>query len=190
MAEQANDAPVIMGSLTRDAYLADDEAKNPPAASWLVVKEKDDDLEGKPNAYTGSWDMLLPDQANAGLGQSNVFTASDEDARGQIFWSLRGEDADQFVRSQTEFRDLTGLKGPDEPIAIRFKDAPDYENPTDANRDGYYKVTVVATDSAGAEDTRDLTVWVYNVEEAGEATLSTPQPLIGQPITADVKRSR
>ena len=89
MAEQANDAPVIMGSLTREAYLADDEAKNPPAASWLVVKEKDDDLEGKPNAYTGSWDMLLPDQANAGLGQSNVFTASDEDARGQIFWSLR-----------------------------------------------------------------------------------------------------
>ena len=90
------------------------------------------------------------------------------------------------MRSQTEFRDLTGLKGPDEPIAIRFKDAPDYENPTDTNRDGYYKVTVVATDSAGAEDTRDLTVWVYNVEEAGEATLSTPQPLIGQPITADV----
>ena len=59
-------------------------------------------------AYTGQPGMPLPDQSNAGLGADNVFTAADEDARGQIFWSLRGEDADQFVRSQTEFRNLLG----------------------------------------------------------------------------------
>ena len=65
-----------------------------------------------------------------GLGASNVFTASDEDARGQIFWSVRGEDADDFVLSSTGIV-LTGYTGPDEPTALRFVTAPDYENPTD-----------------------------------------------------------
>ena len=87
-----------------------------------------------------------------GLGASNVFTASDEDARGQIFWTLRGDDADDFVISSTGIV-LTGFRGPDEPTALRFASAPDYENPTDANMDSVYKVTIVATDSSGAEDT-------------------------------------
>ena len=79
-----------------------------------------------------------------GLGASNVFTAGDQDARGQIFWTLRGEDHDDFVLSQTGLV-LTGYTGPDEPTALRFVNAPDYENPTDENMDSVYKVTMVAT---------------------------------------------
>ena len=114
----------------------------------ITVLEKDDDDD----IYTGLPGMPLPGETGVGLGADNVYTASDEDARGQIFWSLSGEDADDFVRSSTELGNLTGLTGPDEPIAIRFASPPDYENPTDANGDSVYKVTLVATDSAGAAD--------------------------------------
>ena len=188
-----NDAPKIMGSLTSAQYTANDAAetagtaipnKTPAAPPELRVDEKDDDdlmpKDGKPD-YTGGPDMNVTSR----LGDKNVFIASDEDARGQIFWDLRGDDADDFVVSSTGI-DLTGFTGPDEPIAVRFKDAPDYENPTDSNADSVYKVTLVARDSAGAEDTRALTVFVDGVNEAGEATLSTEQPLIGQAVTAEV----
>ena len=65
----------------------------------------------------------------------------------------------------------TGLRGPDEPIALRFKSPPDYENPTDSNMDSVYKVTLVATDSKGASDSRAITVFVQNVYEKGKVTL-------------------
>ena len=67
-----------------------------------------------------------------------------------------------------------------------FDESPDYENPTDDNEDSVYKVTVVATDSAGAEDARDVIVFVDNVNEAGEVTLSATQPLVGEVLTAKV----
>ena len=47
--------------------------------------------------------------------------------------------------------------------ALRFAVAPDYEAPTDANRDNIYTVTVVATDARGATDTQELTVSVVDV---------------------------
>ena len=34
-----------------------------------------------------------------------------------------------------------------EPRYLNFKRRPDYENPTDANRDNVYEVTIVATDT-------------------------------------------
>ena len=40
--------------------------------------------------------------------------------------------------------DLGGLF---EPRYLNFKEAPDFENPTDANRDNVYEVTIVATDT-------------------------------------------
>ena len=185
-----NDAPVIMGSLTSAQYEANEDGTADPlnvvpaASTELRVTEKDDDDEnddGKPD-YTGQPDMKIESY----LGDNNLFVASDEDARGQIFWELRGEDADDFVVSSTGIQDLTGFRGPDEPIAVRFASPPDYENPTDANSDSVYKVTLVARDSAGAEHERDLTVFVDNIEEAGEVTLSTDQPLIGEAVTATV----
>ena len=101
----------------------------------------------------------------------NVFTASDEDARGQIFWSLRGEDAAQFVRSSTDLREpTTGLTGPDEPIAIRFAEVRQTMRtrrmPTS---DSVYKVDPRGQGQRMALRTlRDLTVFVMNVNEAGD----------------------
>ena len=84
-----------------------------------------------------------------------------QDARGQIFWDLgrrgRGRLCAHLHRSAS--RRLASA-GHDEPIAIRFASPPDYENPTDANSDGVYKVTMVATDSAWRQGTRPLTIFV------------------------------
>lgn len=178
----ANDAPTIMGSLP----VGSTETTVPPAASELRVDEQDSD-----GSYTGAPDMVLLGLAGSGLGEPNVFTAPDNDARGQIFWTLTGEDADDFALSQSSDTPNptgpTGLSGPDEPIALRFKSPPDYENPTDSNMDSVYKVTLVATDSNGAADSRPVTVFVDQVLEQGKVTLDQDQPLIGQPVTAMVE---
>ena len=174
----ANDAPEIMGS-----RVAGNNDPIPDAPSELRVNEhdsddRDDPPDGADAVFTGAPDMMVMHA----LGNRNVFTASDEDTRGQITWSLRGDDMDDFSLSQ---QGLTGIA--DEPIAIRFANDPDFEAPTDANGDNVYKVTLVATDSAGAEDERPLTIFVDNVEEQGKATLSEDQPTIGEMLTARVE---
>ena len=115
------------------------------------------------------------------LGNQNVFTVSDEDERGQQFWDLRGDDADDFALTQggtTSTGTQGSLRGPDEPIALVFVNPPDFEMPTDANGDSVYEVILVARDSAGAESTRPITIFVDNVPEQGMATLSVEQPYI------------
>ena len=98
-------------------------------------------------------------------GDMNVFTADDEDARGQIFWDIKGEDVDDFELTSSSPDPFTGLRGPGEPIALKFKNDPDFENPTDENRDSVYKVTIVARDrfTGGLMDERPLTIFVDNV---------------------------
>ena len=188
-ATDVNDAPKINGSWTADQITAnagtDTGAHVAPGAapSELRVDEKDDDA---PDSYTGSPDMLLPTPTNSGLGNPNVFTASDEDARGQITWSLEGVDEDDFVLTNTSADPTTGLRGPDEPVTLRFAAAPDFENPTDDNKDSVYKVTLVATDSRGATDKRPLTIFVDNVHEMGKVTLTDDQPYTDDPVTASV----
>ena len=76
-------------------------------------------------------------------------------------WQLEGDDAAAF-----------DLSGGFEPRYIQFKEAPDFENPTDANNDNVYEVTLVATDtgpSGAVAGTGRVNVWltVTNVDEAG-----------------------
>ena len=99
-----------------------------------------------------------PDPTN----QQNEYVYEDPDYDDSIArWSLEGDDADAFDHS-----------GRFEPRYLQFKVAPDYENPTDMNRDNVYEVTLVATDTnplgTGA-GIGNLKVWltVTNVEEAG-----------------------
>ena len=96
----------------------------------------------------------------------------------QVKLSLEGDDKDQFELSTPE--------NPGEPQELRFKKSPNFESPTDANQNNAYKVTVVATDKIGLRDTRDLTIEVRNLDEAGEVKFSTIQPGVGQEITASV----
>ena len=88
-AENANDAPTIMGS----HHHAD--APVPAAPSEIRVLEQDSD--GDP--YYGTTDGMMGAAGHAmglpvalELGNQNVFTAPDEDERGQITWTLEGVD--------------------------------------------------------------------------------------------------
>ena len=89
---------------------------------------------------------------------------------GEVVWSLTGHDADHFCI--------------DENRALTFLASPDYENPTDAGRNNRYEVTVIASDSAGNEASRDVTVTVTNVNDDGKVALSSEQPQDGIDLTA------
>ena len=171
-----NDAPNIRNSVASDAGAFGDRS-DPP--SELRVWEK------VGNSYDGTPGMPL----RSVPGGMNVFTADDDDARGQIFWDIKGEDVDDFDLTSSSPDPFTGLRGPGEPIALKFMNDPDFENPTDSNYDSVYKVTIVARDrfTGGLEDERSLTIFVDNVAEDGDASLSEDQPIIGQPVTAKVE---
>ena len=69
-------------------------------------------------------------------------------------WSLSGDDAG-------DFRINSGGM-------LTFRSSPDHENPTDADEDNVYEVTVEAADGT-YDDTHTVTVTVTNVEEAFSA---------------------
>lgn len=63
-----------------------------------------------------------------------------------------GEDADKFqLDPQTR--------------VLKFKETPDYENPTDSNQDNNYIVTIQATDTQGRSVTQTFTISVVNSTE-------------------------
>ena len=69
---------------------------------------------------------------------------------------------------------------------LTFKAKPDYENPTDTNKDNVYEVTVRAADADGYIGTMDVKVSVINKNEDGTVTLSKTQPRVGIAVTASV----
>ena len=105
----------------------------------------------------------------------------------EMEWSLSGTDSSQFEFnsatdcSGTVVRKPTGLE-----TQLCLAAQPDYESPTDGNRDNAYNVTVTVTDSDGNPTSKDVTVTVTNEPEMGEVMLSARQPEVGVPITASV----
>ena len=104
-----------------------------------------------------------PDPTN----QQNEYVYEDPDHLDSIArWNLEGDDAGAFDHS-----------GRFEPRYLQFKEAPDFENPTDMNRDNVYEVTLVATDTdplgTGAGIGK-VNVWliVTNVDEAGKVVFT------------------
>ena len=182
-ATAANDAPVIRGK-----------------EELRVMEQDSDDRDGNgtpDTTYTGAPNMLVNQASNedpndASADNSNVYRASDDDARGDITWSFKQDRNDPEAEDYALFeRSSTNLSGMDEPRAIRFKTPPDFENPQDANRDNVYKVTLVADDRSGGTDQHRISIFVQNQNEQGELTLMASgddptQPVIGEPITAMV----
>ena len=95
-------------------------------------------------------------------------------------WSLEGDDASLFEISN----EAAAANG-----QLSFKNAPDFENPADADMDNVYEVTVKVTDN-GVDNknkmsaTRDVMITVTNADEPGEVTFSSVQPKVGRPFTA------
>ncbi len=108
--------------------------------------------------------------------ESTVATYTATDAEGDaITWSLTGADAAAFSPPS----DATGNS-----FDLSFRSPPNYENPTDANLDTVYEVTVVATDDGmpPLDASYPVTVPLNNVDEEGTVTLSTTTPLVGHPL--------
>ena len=99
-------------------------------------------------------------------GTATIYTFSATDPeRGTVTWSTGGADGDDF----TIVADSRG-RG-----VLTFARPPDFENPTDADRDNVYEVTVVATDDDGHADSVAVTVTVTPQSEGPE--ISGPQSL-------------
>ena len=78
------------------------------------------------------------------------FRATDPE-RGNITWSVTGTDRDDFTISETG--------------VLAFASPPDYESPTDSDRDNVYEVTVVARDDAFNTGTLQITITVINLTD-------------------------
>ena len=97
---------------------------------------------------------------------SESYSASDPEGTSTTFtWSLSGTDSGDFN---------INLDG-----ELTFRNTPNYEDPTDSNRNNEYLVAVVATDEEGLRGLLDVTVTVNDVNEpptiTGEETLSFPE---------------
>ena len=86
-------------------------------------------------------------------------------------WTLGGDDAGDFSISHGG--------------VLTFSPSPNYEDPTDADTDNVYMVTVEADDGTYM-DTHEVTVMVTNVEEDGTVTLSRADPTVDAVLTADL----
>ena len=84
-------------------------------------------------------------------------------------WSVAGPDGSKF----------TAAGGP-------LKAKPDYEAPTDANKDNVYEVTVRAADPEGNIGMKAVKVTVTNGHEDGTVTLSKTQPRVGVAVNASL----
>ena len=94
-------------------------------------------------------------------------------AAGDLTWSLAGTDAEDFAISDGG--------------VLTFASAPDFDNPTDANTDNVYQVTVTASDG-GLTGTLEVTVTVIEVPDADDPpALSGPTVIdYGENGTHDV----
>ena len=96
-----------------------------------------------------------------GIGAVYTFRARDPQGRA-VSWRVTGTDSHAFDISSSG--------------ALTFLSPPDFEHPTDADRDNRYEITVVVTDDQSLTDSVDVTVTVTNDAEGVEPTISTRRP--------------
>ena len=125
--------------------------------------------EGTDDGYTALPDApaIQPTTPGSRTYTRNEYVFEEPDHLDSIAdWQLEGDDAGAF-----------DLSGRFEPRYLQFKEAPDFENPIDANNDNVYEVTLVATDtgpSGAVAGIGKVNVWliVTNVEEEGRVVFT------------------
>ena len=164
-AENVNEDPIVTGR----AELSVEEG----------TTDADDNL-----VYVRLPDAPGLDQPSDPTNQQNEYVYEDPDLLDSIAsWTLEGDDEGAF-----------DVSGRFEPRYLQFKVAPDYENPTDMNRDNVYEVTLVATDTdpleTGAAGIGKVNVWVTvdNVEEMGKVVFTAGETAyLNEMLVAEVQ---
>ncbi len=157
--------------------------------------------------FENATDLLLDQDPTTDTANDALYMAADNDLdddtappAGDIQWELRGDDADkfQFVGGDGTYTDSTAITPADLTATpptfasaaspqLRFRSAPDLENPTDEGGtpgDNVYEITVVAWDEDWEIGSREVTIRVANSDDPGMITLSHITPQVGTPITA------
>ena len=109
-----------------------------------------------------------------------TFSASSEEDRELLTWSLSGPDAGSF-----RIDEPAGVLRFDLPVVSPnlFSPQPDYEAPTDTGTDGAYEVTVEVGDGVTTHSL-DVAVTITDQDEAGTLTLSPTRPRQAELVTA------
>ena len=102
---------------------------------------------------TGSDNRTVSENTTSAI---HTYRATDADLDDTIAWSTSGADGQLFEMSEQG--------------ALSFREAPDYENPRDSDRDNVYELEVVATDSEGLTGELMVTITVTEVNEGPEIT--------------------
>ena len=112
----------------------------------------------EPPTITGS--ATPPDFPENGVRSVATYQATDPEGR-TITWGLSGTDSDAFNINEG---------------VLTFTNIPDFEKPTDSNRDNEYLVTVQARDEGGNPASLDVTVTVINSAGVEEPSITTSRP--------------
>ena len=134
-----------------------------PSDPVAIVTITIEDVDEKPNFTDGDqavfvWEGSVQvrdsgnDRVNDDADPANNYMAEDPEDQ-LVGLTLMGSDGDLFSLNATR--------------GLSFKTAPDFENPSDANKDNLYEVTVRASDGALDAD-RMVRVRVNDVDEAPE----------------------
>ena len=132
----------------------------------------------EPPAVTGVAEVTFAELAGDIDGTLGDYTADDPETTGDnndddVTWSVAGADSSKF--------DVSGAGG-----ELTFKAEPDFEAPTDANKNNVYEVTVRAADNDGNRGEMAVKVTVMNENEDGVVTLSRTQIRVGVSVTASL----
>ena len=142
---------------TKDTYIVTVTATDPSGEiATAMVTIKVGDADEPPMIMVGGLAISGPsslDYAENGADAVGSYTASGPDAAGARIW-LTGDDDGDFNINGGE---------------LIFRSSPDFENPTDADENNVYSVTVNANDGTNDAST-DVTVTVTNVDELGTLT--------------------
>ena len=159
---------------TEDTYTVivtvEDSSNEPNDSDSITVTIEVKDLDEKPVIQVGSLTMSGPASVSHVENDKDVvatYTLTGMNAANAT-WSLQGDDADDF--------DIMGG-------TLTFMTAPDYEDPSDADMNNMYMVTVMADDGSSVA-TRAVAVRVENKEEKGMVELSSLTPVVDVELTA------